>query len=561
MTRPSQGDPSSDSTSSFTGTGVLATGFAYSAISYEAAEIKVPQTHTEAMNSPQKDEWADAENREHLKLLAMETYTLVPPSEAASTPIATKWVYDTKRDGNGNITEFKARLVVRGDKQEKHINFEETFSTVMKSTTRNILLAIAAEQDWHIRQSDFKNAYLNGKLDEDIYVKQPPGFEVAGKEDWLCKLNKALYGLKQAGRVWYLALSKFLTEELGFTKSESDSALFSRCRNGNQLHIGIHVDDDLAVGNNLEEMLEVEALIDAKFPMRSLGEASHYLGITIVRDREARTVSLGQANYIDGLVSLCHLQDAKSTPSPLPPGVKLGKEFSPSDSDAIRDMRNIPFREVVGGLMYITNGTRPDIAYATNVLAQVASNPGRVHWEAAKYLVRYLKGTRDQRLTYGAGTSGLFGFSDASHASEELGYKSMSGYVFVVNGGAVSWSAKKQSLVALSTAESEYIAMAHATKELLWIRSFLSEVFRPFKHPIRLFADNQAAIAMAKNDAFHPRTKHIALRYHFIRFHVSHRHLSIFWIDTHSNCADLFTKSLDRVKTSAFAKSLGLLPA
>jgi hypothetical protein len=292
-----------------------------------------------------------------------------------------------------------------------------------------------------------------------------------------------------------------------------------------------------------------------------MGEARHFLGTTIERNRNTGTISLGQTNYIDGLVSLCNLENAKPAPSPLAPGVKLGSEFSPMHAEEIQEMRKVPYREAVGGLMYIANGTRPDIAYATNLLARVAANPGRIHWSAVKYLVRYLKGTRDHRLTYGAGPTGLFGYSDASHGTQDLEYRSVSGYAFVLNGGAVSWSAKKQPVVALSTAEAEYIAMTHATKELIWIRNFLSEVFRPLQHPIQLFVDNQSAIAMARNDAFHSRTKHIAIRYHFLRHHVNLNHLRLTWVDTHSNSADLFTKGLDSLKTSAFARSLGLLPA
>jgi hypothetical protein len=559
MMRPSTVDPSSDSKSPGAGRGALAHGSGYAKLA-NSPDIIVPRSRSQALSCPQKDEWREAESKEHLKLIALETYTLAPRSEAKTRPIPLKWVYDTKRDGNGNVIEYKARVVVRGDKQERFLNFDETFSSVLKSTTRNILLAIAADMDWHIRQSDFKSAYLNGVLDEDIYTEQPPGYEVPGKEDYVCKLKKALYGLKQAGRVWYLAINKVLTEELGFTRAESDHALFYRYRDGNQLYITLHVDDSLTIGNNLEEILEVERQLDAKFPLKCLGDAHHYLGITIERDRNARSISLGQTNYIDGLVSFCNLEDAKPAPTPLPLGAHFGKEFCPSDLDEIINMRRVPFREVVGGLMYIANGTRPDISYSTNILAQVASNPGHVHWEAAKHLVRYLKGTRNHHLTYGGGVTGLYGYTDASHASQDLNWKSMSGYAFMVNGGAVSWSAKKQPIIALSTTESEYIAMTHATKELLWIRSFLSEVFRPLQFPIQLFADNQSAIAMAKNDSFHPRTKHIAIRYHFIRHHVTHNHLSLSWIDTHSNCADLFTKVLDKAKTSAFAQGLGILP-
>jgi hypothetical protein len=561
-TRPSTEDPSSKSKSEEAGSGALAHGYAMYTTTDEATTAVVPQTREKALDSPQKYAWIEAEMDELTKLRECDVYTLVPRSDAKSTPIPLRWVYDIKRDGNGDATEYKARIVVRGDKQVEGVNYTETFSSVLKSTAKNILFAIAAKENWHIRQSDFKSAYLNAKLDEEIYTEQPPGHEIPGKEDYVWKLDKALYGSKQAGREWFLTISSFLVS-IGFTQCDTDHAVFYRHRNGQYHFIGLHVDDNLHFASRLEDVLEVEEIINKKFPLKIMGEAKHFLGTTIERDRTAGTISLGQTNYIDGLVSLCNLETAKPATTPLPLGAKLGNESCPAEWEVseAREMQKVPYREAVGGLMYIANGTRPDIAYAANLLARVASNPGRIHWQAVKHLVRYLKGTRNHRLTYGAGAKGLVGYSDASHGTHDFDYKSVSGYAFILNGGAISWSAKKQSIVALSTAEAEYIAMTHATKELLWIRNFLSEVFRPIQCPIQLFADNQSAIAMAKNDAYHSRTKHISIRYHFIRHHVTHNHLRLTWVNTHDNYADLFTKPLDRMKTSAFAQSLGLAPA
>lgn len=310
-----------------------------------------------------------------------------------------------------------------------------------------------------------------------------------------------------------------MLEKLGFTRSDSDHALFFRHRNGHYLFVGLYVDDPLIVGSDLEEMKQLEKDLDKEFPFKALGEAKYYLGTTIERDWEAGTISLGQAQYIDAAVECAHLQNARPTSSPLNPNQKFGKEFCPTEPEEIAEMKKVPFRELIGLLMYITNNSRPDIAYAVNMLAQVASNPGQVHWEAGKHIVRYLKGTRDHRLTFGSSAEGLVGYSDASHGSEDLGWKSMSGYVFTIGGAAVSWSAKKQPIIALSSAESEYIALTHASKELIWIRTLLSEITRPLQYPTPLLADNQSAIAMAHNNAYHPRTKHIALRYHFIRQH------------------------------------------
>jgi hypothetical protein len=536
------------------GNGAIAHGYAMMV----SPDYQLPRTRAQALASDKRSKWLDAEVQENEKLKKQHTFDLVPRSEAKSAPIPVQWVYDTKRDGDGNIIEFKARLVARGDKQQRFIDFVETHSSVLKSTTKNILLAVAARKGWYIRQGDFKSAFLNAPLDEEIYVEQPPGYEDSSG-DFVCRLNKALYGLRQASRAWYKTISEYLLS-LEFTRSECDHALFYRHKGGNHLFLGLHVDDNLTIGNNLDECIELERKLNEKFPLKIMGDMEHYLGTTVKRDWKAGTISLGQVNYIDGLVALCNLEDAHPVLTPLPLGVKLSNEYCPELEEEMENMRKVPYREVIGGLMYIANGTRPDISYATNVLAQAASNPSQVHWQAAKHLVRYLKGTRNYRLTYGT-SSGMFAYSDASHASEELRWKSMSGYTFMINGGAVSWSAKKQPIVALSTAESEYIAMTHAAKDIIWIHSFLSEVFRPLSSPITLLGDNQSAIAMAKNDTFHPRTKHIAIRYHFIRHCVANNQLQVSWINSQSNCADIFTKALDKTKTSVLAQGLGLLKA
>lgn len=391
-------------------------------------------------------------------------------------------------------------------------------------------------------------------------MEQPPGFVKDGEEDLVCLLVKALYGLKQAGRAWYLDLYAFLTT-LGFKRCDADYAVFHR-RLGDSLTIlGLHVDDSLITGTHLELLIDLENVLNQRYPLKIMGSISFFLGTSITRNREERTISLSQTKYIDEAIARFGLIDALPASTPLPPSLRIGPQFCPKDEEEIASMRNKPYRELIGLLMYIANGTRPDIAYPVNILAQVMINPGRIHWEAAKHIVRYLKGTRDLKLTYGGGSKGFSGFSDASHGSENIKWKSMSGYAFLMDGGAVSWSAKKQSIVALSSAESEYVAITHATKELVSLRYFISEVFSTLRNPTTLYADSQSAIAMAKSDSYSSRTKHIAIRYHYIRKAITHRVVSLTWINTHSNVADLFTKALDVEKTRFFAKGLGLLAA
>jgi len=242
------------------------------------------------------------------------------------------------------------------------------------------------------------------------------------------------------------------------------------------------------------------------------------------------------------------------------PNTHLSSENSPLTDEEKAAMKMVPYREIIGALNWIAVGSRPDIAFVVGQLAQFLENPGRVHWEAAKRVVRYLKGTKEKKLVYGAsGKSGLMSFTDADGASQDH-RRAISGFVVLIDGGAVSWSSKKQELVTLSTMEAEYVAATHAAKELVWFRRLLGEIFRPLNVPINLFSDNQSAIALAhSNGQFHARTKHIDIRYHFIKFCIEDLSIDLIYCPTEEMTADIFTKPLSTAKHSKFAHSLGLL--
>ena len=239
------------------------------------------------------------------------------------------------------------------------------------------------------------------------------------------------------------------------------------------------------------------------------------------------------------------------------PSIRFSKDQSPQTLEEVADMRKIPYREAIGSLNYCAVATRPDIAFPVSLLAQFMENPGRVHWEAVKRIFCYLLGTKDWKLVYGTTDRGLEGYTDADGSSQEHRH-AISGYAYLVNGGAISWSSKKQELVTLSTAESEYVAATYAAKEALWLRRLISEIYQPLTEPITLYSDSQSAIALTKDGSYHARTKHIDIRYHFIRFVVQDGSINLIYCPTDDMAADILTKALPNIKAKHFAQALGL---
>jgi hypothetical protein len=346
---------------------------------------------------------------------------------------------------------------------------------------------------------------------------------------------------------------------LGFIRCECDHAVFI-CKSDTSICIVIaHVDDLTITATTLEVLLKFKKDLGSKLKMSDMGELHWLLGIEIKRNLEARTISLSQRSYIQSIVDRYGLTDAKPLSMPLDPHALLSKDQCPSTTEEFAAMRDIPYREAVGSLMYAALGTRPDIAYAVHHLARFAKNPGKPHWEAVKRVIRYLKGTKDWFLVLGGEKQDLVGYTDADGMSNEDRH-AISGYVFQIDGSTVSWSAKRQDIVALSTTEAEYVATTHASKEAIWLRSLISELFGDIKHPTTLLSDNQSSIALTKDDQFHARTKHIDIRFHYIRWIVNDGKITLKYCPTEDMKADIFTKALPSPKAKHFAAALGLRP-
>jgi Reverse transcriptase (RNA-dependent DNA polymerase) len=438
------------------------------------------------------------------------------------------------------------------------VDYYETFAPVAKLASIRTILAIAARNNWPIDMFDFHSAFLNGQLDEDeeVFMEQPPGYEESDPQKYCVKLYKSLYGLKQAGRKWYEIVCRTLAE-LGFKKCEADQAVFYIHAGKDILILAIHVDDCTMTGSSDDLIQNYKLKIKSKYDLTDLGPIHWLLGIKITRDRENRTISLSQSSYIDSLVRRFNFTDLKPYSTPMDPNIRYSKNQCPQTPEEAAEMRHIPYREAVGSLLYLAVATRPDIAFPIGILSQFVDNPGRAHWEGVKHVFRYLAGTRNWALVYGTKVKGLEGFTDADGATQEHRH-AITGYAFLIDGGAVSWSSKKQEIVTLSTAESEYVAATHAAKEAIWLRRFIGEVFQPLTNPIPLYSDSQAAIALTRDGSYHARTKHIDIRYHFIRFVVNNGTINLIYCPTDDMVADTLTKALPNIKAKHFAFALGL---
>ena len=512
-----------------------------------------PSCYKDALLREDKASWELAMKVEMDSLKQNQTWDLVQlPKGKKALPC--KWVYRLKitRDAK---TRHKARLVAKGFKQEYGVDFDEIFSPVVKMTTLRTLLALVASEDMELVQMDVKTAFLHGDLHEEIYMQQPEGYEVQGKAKLVCKLKKSLYGLKQAPRQWYHKFDAFMKSQK-FRRSDIDHCLYMKKDvNGDLLTLILYVDDMLIAGKSHKEIDALKARLHETFDMKDLGDANHILGMRIIRDRKKHVLYLSLKEYIGKVLQRFHMEGAKSISTPLPPYVKLSALDSPQTKVERTEMVKIPYASACGGLMYAMVATRPDIAFAVGVISRYMANPGKQHWEAVKGVMRYLKGTQDLCICFGRQDAKVHGYVDSDYAGHPDNRKSTTGYVFTFMGGAVSWISRMQRCTALSTTEAEYVAASEACKEALWLSRLVADLGCT-KHIPLLHCDNQSAIQLARNPVFHSKTKHIDVKYHFIREVIEDKLVQLVKIHTDDNPTDLLTKSL---RSERFAYCRGLM--
>ena len=492
---------------------------------------------------------------------------ILVPLPRGKKAVGSKWVYRVKENSDGTVDVYKSRLVAQGFSQVEGIDFNETFAPTLRYTTLRAMLALAAVNGFFLGHLDVSTAYLYGDLDEEIYMKQPPGFEQKGPngEELYCRLRKSLYGLKQAGRNWNILLDDFLRSN-GFTRSEADPCLYIyQHENGGPLGSGylavaVYVDDILTMTNSTALRDAFSAVMAERFKISNKGDLEWFLGMRITR--QDGCVRVDQEKYADDTAAKYNQDEAKSTFTPANENERLSKVDSPAKGSAEEaEMSGKPFMNLVGSLIYFMVSTRPEIAFATSCVSRYMNNYGKKHWRAAQRILQYIKTTRTVALVYGRQDDSnftdnvLYGFSDSDWAADPDDRHSTTGYIFMLNGAAISWTSRKQvsSAQALSTTEAEYRAACEAAKEAMFLRALLNDLSFSQINPTKIYVDNTGAKNIAKNPVVSKRSKHIDLRYHYLRRLVRDEAVELVHVNTEDNVADMLTKPLGKVKLQKFS--------
>uniref|UniRef100_A0A2N9F3K8 Integrase catalytic domain-containing protein n=1 Tax=Fagus sylvatica TaxID=28930 RepID=A0A2N9F3K8_FAGSY len=445
-------------------------------------------------------------------LLKTGTWDLVDLS-AGKSAIGCKWVYKIKTRSDGTVDRYKARLVAKGFTQEYDIDYEETFALM-----------------------DVKNAFLNGELTEEVYMQVPPGFsQPLGFSPKVCRLRRALYGLKQAPRAWFAKFSSTISQH-GFSASSYDSALFFRRSDHGITLLLLYVDDMIITGDDVQGIQDLKRFLGQHFEMKDLGHLSYFLGLEV--SSSSNGYYLTQAKYTSDLISRAGITDSKIIDTP----IEYNNRLNTHDREPLPDATL--YRQLVGSLVYLTV-TRLDISYAVHIVSQFMAAPRSLHYAAVLRILRYLKGTLFHGLHFSSQSSlTLQAYSDADWAGDPTDRRSTTGYCFLLGDSLISWRSKKQSVVARSSTEAEYRALADTTAELLWLRWLLQDLGIDCSTAVPIHCDNRSAIQIAHNDVFHERTKHIEIDCHFVRHHLLQGTLQLRSVSSQDQLADIFTKPM-----------------
>lgn len=501
-----------------------------------------PTTVKEALspNNMYKDKWLHAMRSEIDSFNKKGTWELTELPRGRKV-VDCKWVFKIKRGTDNNIEKFKARLVARGFTQTYGIDYTETFSPVVRYSTIRLLIAIAVKMDLKIEHLDVPTAFLNGDLEEEIFLKQPEGFIKKGQENKVYLLKKAVYGLKQASRNWNQEVEKTLVT-FGLKKSKLENCVYFSISGNSIMIVALFVDDFFLFNNDPTKSKKLKLILEERYDIKDLGEANFLLGMKLARDKETGEIKLTQKEYAIDVLKRYNMSDCKPVSTPLE--MKSSKKSEAEERDTIE---GTPYQNLIGSLMYLAICTRPDLSYTLSYLSQFNKHPTKRNWQDAKRVLRYLKGTIEYGVTFKKDELKMYGYIDSDWGGNELDRKSFTGYIFKFGNAPVSWEAKKQKTVALSSCEAEYMGLAEGCKEALFIYNLFEEIFSQ-KLKIELLNDSQSAHKIVKNPIQHKRTKHIDIKYHFIRDVIRSEKFELTYIPTEDMLADVMTKTLGSQK-------------
>lgn len=511
-----------------------------------------PSTWEEIQEMPAAEAslWRKAAQEEMDALHQNKTWTLteLPPGKKA---IGSKWVFKVKKGSEGEVQRYKARLVAQGFSQRFGEDYDEVFAPTVRYSSVRMLLSIAASKKMRVKHIDIATAFLHGQISEEIYMKQPKGFVKPHEAHLVCKLQKGLYGLKQAARAWNQKLHKMLTQ-LGYKQGDADKCLYSKSNNGQFSYILAFVDDLIIATASEKDYTQIVKHLSKEVEVKELGDVQYYLGIQVEREEDGSFL-LSQRQKIHELVEHMQMQDAHPVATP------MATDFLKNQQDSKQLPDNNDYRSAIGKLLYLVTTCRPDLANAVGILSRKVNSPTEHDWAGVKRVVRYLKGTMNCKLRLPAVKDPkLVGYTDADWAGDNADYKSTSGHVFMFGDGPVAWGSYKQSCVALSSTESEYVAATEACREIAWLDQLIKDFGLVRKGPVSLLEDNQSCLKLTQSEKFLARTKHIGVKYHYIRQMIQDGLVELSYCSTQEMTADILTKPLPRESFQNLRVKLGL---
>lgn len=439
--------------------------------------------------------------------------------------------------------------MAQGFCQKYGTDYDLVFAPVVKQITFRTMLVIASKRKMLTKHVDIKTAYLHGKLQEEIFMRQPPGYE-SGNPNEVCRLRRSIYGLKQAARVWNMKIDEVL-KRMGFYQSKADPCLYIRQKSGKSIFVLIYVDDVIVICYTEEEFAEIVQVLKQNFTISVMGNLRFFLGIRIRYDDGRYCID--QQAYLERVLDRFGMQDAKPSKYPMDPGFLKQKEESSRQLSS-----PTAYQSLIGALLYVAVTTRPDISIATSILGRRVKAPSEADWNEAKRVLRYLKGTLDKVLCLGCDAQELECFVDADWAGDTSDRKSNSGFVFKFGNGLIGWGCHKQKCVALSSTEAEYVALAECLQEIKWIQKLMTDIGEQLVFPIPVHEDNQSCIVLTRGDRAERKAKHIDTKYNFIKDMVRDGIVQLIYCPTEQMEADLLTKPLQAVKLRQLREVIGI---